>query len=386
MQLMPSTGFYGMERVVYNLSRGLLKEGTGVVIVTSPSLQAKFAELSSATLYILPEHHDEPMKSTHILAEMVIQLRAICSKEEPDIIHVQGTWARVLALASMLNRPTVETLQGVGLAREEAFRRVMIRISDVLAGVYFSGSIYGDLRVTKEYTGLRRRHPNKVIHNSLDEDFQLLARQASDRPISPDYVLWVGRLTAIKGAELLIRAFAKLRRERDFRLVIIGDGPQRGYLESLTNSLGIGTQTIFLGFVDGLEKVRFMQHASVICVNLANPGLSQTLIEAASLGNPVVTHFDKEAEQHLGGQVIFLGQTSTEELAVALEDALNKRAETHIPTAVMSEFSQESFIRQYLEFYSRLLDDAKASKQPEFLVRPYASSTFPLDGEVAARS
>lgn len=41
-----------------------------------------------------------------------------------------------------------------------------------------------------------------------------------------------------KGQEELLRAFARLRDPRDWRLMLVGDGPQRGRLEALTDERG----------------------------------------------------------------------------------------------------------------------------------------------------
>ncbi len=156
LQLMPSSGFYGMERVVYNLSGGLSRAGVQVVVVTSPSLKSKFSELPLSSLYVLPEHDGRPSKALGVFVKMVVQYRRICSREKPDLVHVQGTWARFMALAAIPTRLTIETLQGVGLTKGEAFRRVMVRISDLLASVAFDGSVFGDLRIVPEYSRLRQ--------------------------------------------------------------------------------------------------------------------------------------------------------------------------------------------------------------------------------------
>ncbi len=132
----------------------------------------------------------------------------------------------------------------------------------------------------------------------------------------------------------------------------MGDGPQRSYLEELAKSFNIGHRTNFLGFVDGPEKVGFMRHASVICVNLTNPGLSQGLIEASSLGNPVITSYDSEAKQHLGTNVTYLEQKSDELLASMISVALDHTPSDAPKLAVGDEFSPRSFVDQCVKLYS----------------------------------
>jgi glycosyltransferase involved in cell wall biosynthesis len=66
----------------------------------------------------------------------------------------------------------------------------------------------------------------------------------------------VGRLSAEKGFDLLIRAMARLASEgRDVDLVIAGDGPQRQPLEQLAKDLGIGDRVRLLGFQSDLIPI-----------------------------------------------------------------------------------------------------------------------------------
>jgi glycosyltransferase involved in cell wall biosynthesis len=69
---------------------------------------------------------------------------------------------------------------------------------------------------------------------------------------------FLGRLVPSKGLPLLLRAAAELKLSGyPFQLVIVGDGPERKHLESMTNELHLETQVCFVGFVpdDQLEGV-----------------------------------------------------------------------------------------------------------------------------------
>ncbi len=146
-------------------------------------------------------------------------------------------------------------------------------------------------------------------------------------------ILFVARLVEKKGCEYLIRAAAQLReRQRDARLVIIGDGPLRKELEQLAVELKVPAE--FLG-VQGPDAVRgWMQRARVLCnpsVTAANgdtEGLGMVFAEAQATGLPVVS------TQHGGiPEVVRDGETgllarerSVEELTSHLERMLVDRA------------------------------------------------------------
>jgi glycosyltransferase involved in cell wall biosynthesis len=66
----------------------------------------------------------------------------------------------------------------------------------------------------------------------------------------------VGVLLPDKGQEWLIRALAEVKKEfPEGKLLLAGDGPRRGPLESLARELGLKDDVIFAGFVKDVENV-----------------------------------------------------------------------------------------------------------------------------------
>lgn len=62
------------------------------------------------------------------------------------------------------------------------------------------------------------------------------------------YLVSVGRLTPVKGFDTLIRAVAEARLPEGWRLVIVGDGPERAALERLAAELGVTDRVVFAGY------------------------------------------------------------------------------------------------------------------------------------------
>jgi glycosyltransferase involved in cell wall biosynthesis len=158
----------------------------------------------------------------------------------------------------------------------------------------------------------------------------------SPAPVSgrePDLILFVARLVEKKGCEYLIRATAQLRdRRRNARLVIIGDGPLRGKLETLATTLKVPAD--FLG-VQGPEAVRrWMQRAWVLCnpsVTAANgdtEGLGMVFAEAQATGLPVVSTLHGGIPEVVrdGETGLLARERSVEDLTGHLERMLIDRA------------------------------------------------------------
>jgi glycosyltransferase involved in cell wall biosynthesis len=105
---------------------------------------------------------------------------------------------------------------------------------------------------------------------------------AKDRPV----ILAVGNLIPIKDFAMLIRAFARVRRDRPCRLVILGEGAERPRLERLAHELGIAADVDLPGFAP--NPYAFMARADAFALASRVEGMPVTIIEALACGCPVV--------------------------------------------------------------------------------------------------
>ncbi len=110
----------------------------------------------------------------------------------------------------------------------------------------------------------------------------------------PFTVLFVGRLVERKGVDVLLDAAARLVPRHDIRVVIVGDGPERGRLEALVVERGLGRAAQFRGRISAEELERAYASAGA-CILPAvvdrrgdTEGLGVVLLEAMSYGVPVI--------------------------------------------------------------------------------------------------
>jgi glycosyltransferase involved in cell wall biosynthesis len=76
---------------------------------------------------------------------------------------------------------------------------------------------------------------------------------------------YLGRLVAEKGLPVLLRASRDLASAGyDFRLKIVGDGPERPNLEKLADEYGLSTRTVFVGFVPASEIPQALQGVAAV--------------------------------------------------------------------------------------------------------------------------
>ena len=165
-----------------------------------------------------------------------------------------------------------------------AMKRLLPAADGVIAG---SSGVAEDLRRTVPRAGPVWTVPNPMVTPELLEK----ARAPVDHPWFGDprapVVLTAGRLVAQKDQATLIRAFAAVRKTRPARLMVLGDGPDRGRLETLACELGVRDDVDFRGFQS--NPFACMARAQVFALSSAYEGLPAVLIEAMACGTPVVS-------------------------------------------------------------------------------------------------
>jgi len=171
----------------------------------------------------------------------------------------------------------------------------------------------------------------------------------------------IGRLDPVKNQEALLEAFARLRqRHAGLRLVIVGDGPLRGHLQSLAQSLGVAGDVTFTG--SRTDTPDLLRSFDVFVLPSVNEGISNTILEAMACGVPVVA-------SGVGGnpELVVDGvcgslydpadpQALQQALLPYLTDpALRERHGRAARERVLQNFSLDSMVGRYLALYDELL-------------------------------
>lgn len=147
----------------------------------------------------------------------------------------------------------------------------------------------------RRQVGIHARHIH-CIHNPVDAAYIRKQGQAQlghpwldDRHLK--VIISVGRLIPQKDYPTLLRAFALLPAEIPARLIIVGEGPERARLETLTRELRIEDRIQLAGFDP--NPWRWMSRADLFALSSTSEGHPNVLLEAVALGLPVAaTEYD----------------------------------------------------------------------------------------------
>jgi glycosyltransferase involved in cell wall biosynthesis len=141
-------------------------------------------------------------------------------------------------------------------------------------------------------------------------------------------VLFVGKLTAKKGVEVLLAALASAPLA-EARLLVVGEGERKGALTARAEQLGIAGRVRFLGAVPNRELAGLYSAADVVAVpSVRDPageteGMPVVILEALAAGRPVVaTRLCSAPPELVGHGVIEVREESGDELASAIAAAL----------------------------------------------------------------
>lgn len=100
-------------------------------------------------------------------------------------------------------------------------------------------------------------------------------------------ILTVGRLTHVKGFDLLITAWARVAQQvPDWKIVIVGCGEDELMLKQMAKDFHIEDSIVFAGQQKNMDT--FYRQASFFCMTSRFEGLPMVLLEAQSYGLPIV--------------------------------------------------------------------------------------------------
>src|SRR5438105_9886641 len=289
------------------LTAGLAERGYDTTLVAGTIARGEesmafVADAHNVHVETLSELHREISPIRDLRA--ILRLARLIRRERPTILHTHtakaGAVGRIAALLAGRARPpiVVHTFHGhvlrgyFGRTMTFGFRtleRWLARATTSLVAV--SPEVRDDLvalRVAPASKFTVVRLGIDLAHRIASDDDQRRETRRQMGLRDDEFVVgWVGRMTAVKNTDRVVRALQTLvDLGVDARLLLVGDGPDRDHLERYAHELGMMRRCLFLGYQE--DVARFYDAIDALVLPSVNEGTPVSVIEALAAERPAV--------------------------------------------------------------------------------------------------
>ncbi|MEZ5470455.1 MAG: glycosyltransferase [Marinicella sp.] len=352
MQVVPRLNVGGVERGTVEFANYLKQQGHRSIVVSRGGELVK--QLSNAGV----EHIELEVAAKSLKTLKTISLlRKVIEQYQVDVIHARSripAWLCLHALRKIQSKPLfVTTLHG--LHSVNRYSSVMARGDRVIAVSEVAKTYL--LTHFKKYL---KRQPI-VIHRGVDSQFnqQHQINQPWLEQVEakfPNYsnvnkVLLPGRLSAVKGVEQVLPWLQQAK--EDVKLVLTADINQSNYSKKIAqqlNKLNIEHKVIWLGTIANMPDL-YASVDLVISVNNKPESFGRTVLEALSMGKPVVA-YDLGGVGELMQQLFPSGLIKAGD-KIALQNTINQFLQYPPKVTVQHNFHNKVMFEKTLGVYQQ---------------------------------
>ena len=297
----------GISRVVYDLSRTLLKDGHDVTVVTYKEGDAPdFEDDKGVKVYRVGNYMINPNNFIDWIMQLNFNLVAkaneIIAKEGNfDVIHAHDWLVAYAAktLKNSYNIPIVATIHATEAGRNSGIHdetqryindtewMLTYEASEVIVNSnYMKNELQRLFGLPYEKINVIPNGVNLNLFNGIERDYNFRRQFAMD---NEKIILFMGRLVYEKGIQHLIAAMPKiLSNYHDAKLVIAGKGGMIDELKAETSSLGLDNKVYFTGYMDSKKVQKMYKCADVAVFPSTYEPFGIVALEAMLAGVPTV--------------------------------------------------------------------------------------------------
>ena len=283
-----------------------------------------------------------------------------------DIVHYHFPWpfGDLMHLLTSVNKPSVVTYHS-DVVRQKALDRIYQPIRSS-----FFRSVHKVIATSQNYANsseLLRQMPDKleIIPLGLDESTLPKVEDTFvtevEAKFGRNFMLFIGVMRYYKGLHFLLDAL----KGQKFQAVLVGSGPEEKNLRKQANDLNLSNVS-FPGYVCDRTKIALLKlsRAFVLPSHLRSEAFGVSLLEAASMGKPMIT-------TELGTGTSFVNRHEQTGLVVppedtqALSESMNRldkdpcladKYGQRARARFEEKFTGESMAKAYINVYQEILE------------------------------
>ncbi|MCB9855073.1 MAG: glycosyltransferase [Phycisphaerales bacterium] len=303
----------------------------------------------------------------------LLRFAQVVLRINPDLIHASLFHANLAArLCGRIDRSRPVITSTVTIEVERAWHRRIEALTCGLSSMHVANSPAVATHLIDELgfpPGLVREIPNGIDIEAIDAAPPISRASYRIRNDAP-MIVWAGRMDPVKNLDTLVEAIRLLRSTRDVQAVFVGDGPDRGRIQTLVETLGLAPNVHFVGWSDNVAG--WLKSADVLVFPSRTEGCPNVVLEAMAARCPIVASRIAAHEAILAKHDMALRcrWNSADEFASGVRSVLDecdlsRRVET-ARVSVEAGYSLANAASRWLRCYCNLLSGGAAPLHDEF--------------------
>jgi len=358
----------GTEIQTLNLVRALVQGGHQVIVTCyfeyTPAMVQCYQDNGSKVICLSP--NGMRIGGWKGILFLFKGLKKVIRNERPDIAHVQYMapgaipifLLRLLGMKNII--ATTHTAADIypNLRLIHFVQKYCVRVFTCIT-MRAEKSFFGSAELYNSSTILKKRN-HFTIYNALPPYIHIREEQ---KPFSDGQITLgvVSRLERIKGMDLVVPAFAKLKKQyTDIQLLVVGDGSQRSIMQEQAIELGVNDSVEWMGRQEQPCLQSLYDRIDILLMPSRSEGFGLTAIEGMARGCVVVAsdtgglpEVVKDGETGLLHQV-----EDVEDMTVKIQSLLESRMRiiqlSRNSVSYVSQFSFAKYATAFCNLYERI--------------------------------
>ncbi|HQZ37446.1 MAG TPA: glycosyltransferase [Vicinamibacterales bacterium] len=359
----------GIEQFVDTMSRHLLESGVPVLVIVLHDglLRARLERKGVPVVWIQGRSPYDP----GVVGKMATALR----EHGINIVHSHGYRATVLgAVAARLagarfvrtEHGSLEPVTGSGRLK----RTLNIALERVASRYLADAVVFVSQDLRRRTRGASAAVRQEVIYNGIERipiAMPPIALEGFDDAAGLFNVGIVGRIAPVKGHLELLKALEQIEHIRSLRLYVFGEGPLEEECRRRCQTSGLSGVVRFMGFRQNIHD--YLRRLDLLAMPSLHEGLPYTLLEAMSLGVPIVATrvggLAEIIEDRVTGVLVPVKDSAALATAIELvrhDDGLRETLSSNSQRVIADRFTASAMAEKYLQVYRGVLSGGPAGR------------------------
>lgn len=284
-------------------------------------------------------------------------IKKLMDEKEYDVCHAFfGIPCGAIAYLFRKKIPYIVSLRGSDVPGfNERFGFEYVFLKPIIKSIWNrAGAVVANSKGLRELALLTSPEQEiSVIYNGIDvSEFRPDLNRTRDG--NGLRIVCVSRLIERKGIKYLIDAIGKLR-DKDIKLVLVGEGNQEEELKKLAQDLGISNKVDFKGYISHDNIADIYKESDVFVLPSLNEGMSNALLEGMASGLTVIVTNTGGTVELVDGNGIIVPMGDSDAIVEAIRrlmDYPDERKRMNIKSRKIAELMDwkavgESYLKVY---------------------------------------